>query len=374
MMNYRQGLLFVGKCLTLDQNPKRIAEIKATIAENTFPWGKVVRLSSNQLVLPAMFLQLKRNGLIDEMPADLAAYLEELTNLNRERNLAILNQVKEITSVLNAHHIYPLYLKGVAHLLIGIYNDPAERMIGDIDFVVARDKMEKAAEILIEKGYQPLSAFHPEMLSEMKHYPRLCNLKYPAAVEIHKEVIDFPHCKLLSGEEMLKEKLKVISMQQEAFVPSARNLILHNVYNAQINDKAFLFGDVLLRQMYDLTLLALKNDLVKTAKDHGKKFNMFNTWFALASIVFSSPNGINYQRTWRTWVFIQRFEFFLTFPAVHRIYKTFIYILSRIMRYIILPLRAIIRKEVRRSIAHRLANPKWYGAHLRSYIDFFRQQ
>ncbi|MBN1767042.1 MAG: nucleotidyltransferase family protein, partial [Prolixibacteraceae bacterium] len=133
MMNYKQCLFFVGKCLTLDQHPERIDEVKKTIKTGAVNWENVVKLSSGQFVLPALYLQLKRNRILLELPADLVKYLEEITDLNRKRNLAILEQAKEITSILYAHKISPVFLKGVAHLLAGLYTDIAERMIGDID-------------------------------------------------------------------------------------------------------------------------------------------------------------------------------------------------------------------------------------------------
>ena len=155
-MNYKQCLFFVAKCLTLDQHPGRIQEVKTEINENTFNWENVVKLSSGQFVLPAMYLQLKRNGLLPDLPEDLVEYLEEITDLNRKRNLAILEQAKEITSILHAQHISPLFLKGVAHLLGGLYVDISERMIGDIDFLVEKDNMVEAADLLIKNGYDPL--------------------------------------------------------------------------------------------------------------------------------------------------------------------------------------------------------------------------
>jgi hypothetical protein len=271
-MKYRECLLFVAKSLTLDQFPDRVAEVRKEIAANRINWEKVVLLSSGQLVLPAFYLQLKRNGLLPDLPTDLAKYLSDLTELNRERNLSILAQTEEITSLLNEHNIQPLFLKGTAHLLYGLYNDIAERMLGDIDILLPEDRMVEAAEILIGKGFKSILEFKPGLLSEIKHYPRLQNLDYTAAVEFHREILDFPNQKILRAVEILNDKQKVNVGGGVAFIPSAQKLMIHNVLNSQIGDRAFVNGNILLRQLYDFccshkikTLCKLLKNSIKSA-------------------------------------------------------------------------------------------------------------
>ncbi|NQU87487.1 MAG: nucleotidyltransferase family protein, partial [Mariniphaga sp.] len=371
-MKYKECLLFVGKCLTLDVHPERIQEIREAINKNAVNWENVVRLSSGQYVLPAMYLQLKRNGLLTELPADLAEHLEEITNLNRERNLSILEQAKEITEILNAQNISPVFLKGVGHLLGGLYTDIAERMIGDIDFLVQEEKMVEAAELLIDEGYQPLTEYIPEMFKRLKHYPRLQNFKYPASVEIHKEVLNPRYQKIFRGFELIHEKQPVAILQNQAFIPSIKHLIIHNVINAQISDKSFIYGNVLLRQIYDLWLLSLKDDIIKIAKNYGKKFNIFNTYFATIDFVFSSPKGIKYQNTTRTNIFMKRMNLFLSYPKyIHSIYKTIIFLTFRIINYIKYPILSIFQKDTRKLLVNLLTDRKWYAYHLRSYLKFF---
>ncbi|NQU51927.1 MAG: nucleotidyltransferase family protein [Bacteroidetes bacterium] len=366
-MNYKQCLFFVAKCLTLDQHPERIQEVKTEINKNTVNWENIVKLSSGQFVLPALYLQLKRNGLLPDLPEDLVEYLEEITDLNRKRNLAILEQVKEITSILHAQHISPVFLKGVAHVLAGLYVDIAERMIGDIDFLVPEDKMVEAADLLIKQGYVPLVEYKPEMFSELKHFPRLQNFKKPAAVEIHKEVLNPGYQKLFRGFEILQDKQPVVTIQNQAFIPSVSNMIIHNVFNAQINDKAYYYDDILLRQMYDLCLLSLKADIIETAKIFGKKFNIFNTYFAVIAYVFSNPKRIIYQKTLRADFYIKKINFFLSHASVHQFIRTIKYLLWRFFRYITIPILSIFQKNTRKLLYYRLRDPKWYGAHFRSY-------
>lgn len=371
-MNYKQYLFFVAKCLTLDQHPERIAEIKETINTGLVNWEHVVELSSGQFVLPALYMQLKRNGILSHLPADLVEFLEEITDLNRKRNLAILEQAKEISTLLHAQGISPVFLKGVAHLLFGLYIDLAERMIGDIDFLVPEDKMVEAANLLIEKGYKPLIDYKPETFAQLKHFPRLQNYDYPAAVEIHKEVLNPGYQNLFRGVEILKDKQSVVELQNHAFIPSTKNMIIHNVLNAQLSDKSYSYSDLLLRQMYDLCLLSLKADINEIAKNHGKALTIFNTYFAVTAFVFSNPKGIIYQNTFRARFYVKRMDFFLSHRFVHQSFRTTKYLLWRLRRYITIPILSLFQKDTRKLLFNRLTDRKWYGAHLRSYGKFFK--
>jgi len=75
-MNYKETLFFVAKCLTLDQHPEKIDEVRDTIRNGEIDWENIVWVSSAQFVLPAFYLQLKRNGLTEELPLDLIEHFD----------------------------------------------------------------------------------------------------------------------------------------------------------------------------------------------------------------------------------------------------------------------------------------------------------
>ena len=79
--------------------------------------------------------------------------MEHITNINRERNKQIISQAKELNNLLLANNITPIFLKGTGNLLAGIYEDIAERMVGDIDFIFSKEDYPKAITILREFGY-----------------------------------------------------------------------------------------------------------------------------------------------------------------------------------------------------------------------------
>lgn len=369
MMNYPETLQFIGKCLTLGQQPENISEIKKQIKNGDVDWERVVFLSSNHLVLPALYIQLKKAGLINLLPFDLGEYLEFLTTENQERNQQIVKQVSEINGLLNKNGIHPIYLKGVAHLLINLYEDIGERMIGDIDFLVEETEMLKAAEILIKAGYSPLVEYSPNIYKNAKHYPRLTSEKHCAAVEIHRQVLIYPYFKKFSFNYINKNKqhLKDIDM----FLPSDNDLIIHNTLNAQINDKTLINYSINLRQMYDFVLLAERTNITTAFEELGHFKRVFRIWAGMCNAFLEASVCGEYMNTPYVRFYIKGVKFFSQNPVSHRIYQNFIYVFWRIQRYIHVIFRAFYDKKELKGIFERLSKPDWYISHLNSYRRFF---
>ena len=134
-LNYKETLYFVAKCLTISLEEKNRDEIELILKTTEMDWDAVVKVSTAHYVFPALYCNLKRVDFLKYLPQELVSYMEHITNLNRERNEKIIKQVKDLNSLLLANNITPIFLKGTGNLLVGIYEDIAERMVGDIDFI-----------------------------------------------------------------------------------------------------------------------------------------------------------------------------------------------------------------------------------------------
>ncbi|MGE0021695.1 MAG: nucleotidyltransferase family protein [Draconibacterium sp.] len=364
-------MIFVGKCLTLGKYPERKNEIITEIQATNFSWENAVLNASNQFVLPAWYIQLKNAGLLDEMPEELKLHIESLTNLNRERNYRIINQAKEIAVLLNQHGITPVFLKGTAHLLLNLYNDPAERMIGDIDFLVRDHEILPAAKLLKTLGFQPLVEYNSAMHSEMKHYPRMVNYDYPAAVEIHREVTNPPNDRYFRAGLIFSE-IQKIKGTLEIYVPGYRHLLIHNMLNAQLNDKSFSNAGILLRQSYDLFLLAGKENPLTVFDEFGKLRNTSGAWLASSSLLLGNPPNLQFGKTKSVKSYLHWFIYLQQHPRVAGFYRTTLYFSWRLWRYISLPVRAIFNPSIRAGIMARLTDKSWYGKHINSYRKHFK--
>ena len=127
-------------------------EIEIILKTTDVDWDTVVKVSTSHYVFPAIYCNFKRADFLKYLPADLVDYMKHITNLNRDRNTQILQQAHELNSLLLANKIIPMFLKGTGNLLVGIYEDIAERMVGDIDFIFSKEDYPKAITILREFG------------------------------------------------------------------------------------------------------------------------------------------------------------------------------------------------------------------------------
>ena len=186
-MNYKETLFFIAKCLTISLEEKNRQEIEKQLKSTTIDWDAVVKVSTAHYVFPALYCNLKLADFLQYLPQELVSYMEHITDINRERNTQIIQQAQELNSLLLANNIRPIFLKGTGNLLAGIYDDIAERMVGDIDFIFSKEDYSKAITVLRDSGYSEVKKQEYYPPDEFRHYRRLQKENNIAAIEIHKE-------------------------------------------------------------------------------------------------------------------------------------------------------------------------------------------
>ena len=185
-MNYKDTLFFIGKCLTITHEKHNRFLVEEQLKKGNINWDNIVKVSTSHYVFPALYCNLKRVDFLKYLPDDLVEYMKYITDLNRERNQQIIEQAKEINELLTSKGITPIFLKGTGNLLEGLYDDIAERMVGDIDFLVEKNLADEANKILVSSGYTEKIS---ELFDDHRHLPRIVNPKRIAAIEIHKEML-----------------------------------------------------------------------------------------------------------------------------------------------------------------------------------------
>ena len=249
-MNYKETLFFVAKCLTISLEEKNKVEIEIILKTTDIDWDSVVKVSTAHYVFPALYCNLKCADFLKYLPNELVSYMKQITDINRERNIQIITQAKELNSVLLANNITPIFLKGTGNLLAEIYEDIGERMVGDIDFIFSKEEYSKAITVLIEFGYYR----KVPSKSTNRHYSRLIKKGSIAAVEIHKELLiekyqnEFNYSFVEKDSQVIR-KVTVLSY--------ANKLNLSIIAN-QINDNGFYYKTMALRNAYDVFLLSKK--------------------------------------------------------------------------------------------------------------------
>jgi hypothetical protein len=162
-----------------------------------------------------------------------------------------------------------------------------------------------------------------------------------------------------------------LDMPLSAAVLSDEHLIIHNILNVQINDYGYYYAGIFLRQNYDLLLLSQRENPLAVVTKFGKYFHRMNSNLAITNKLLGNPDCIPYEPDWQAKLFLRRITRHLTFPRWARLSRLILYLFLRISNYARVLIRLIYDKDTRSSLYTRLSDPKWYGAHIKSYKEFF---
>jgi hypothetical protein len=354
-LNYKETLFFIAKCLTISLEEKNRDEIEFMLKTTEIDWDAVVKLSTSNYVFPAVYCNLKRVDFLKYLPIDLVAYMMYITELNRDRNLKIIEQAKQLNKLLLANNIRPIFLKGTGNLLAGIYDDIAERMVGDIDFIFSKEDYPKAITMLREFGYSEvhrLKYYNPET----KHYRRLQKENNIAAIEIHKELLIEKYANEFNYSFVEKDS-QIIN---GAAVLSYANKLNLSIIANQINDSGFYYRTMALRNAYDVFLLSKKTNAKDAVDTLDKLTNPLNCFLAACYEVFNKVDSLEYNNTKKAASYLSIFNSQFTkrekTKRRHKRIKGYLFLKSRVN----ILYKSIIYKEYRVWLFKRVTDKNWY--------------
>ncbi|KAF0236589.1 MAG: hypothetical protein FD181_2640 [Prolixibacteraceae bacterium] len=281
--------------------------------------SKFIRLSSNHLIIPAVYRRLQKTGLSDGLAPELAEHLNEILQLNIKRNDQILQQIDEISFHLHKVGIEPVFMKGTANLLDGLYHNPGDRMIGDIDFLVRDNDFLPASEILLNIGYKTDTEIYDD-IKTLKDYPRLFRADVPADIEIHRLPVIPEYSRWFSAELIFKEK-KQIQGKINCYVPSGKHKLIQNFIHSQLTNKGHKTKLVSLRDLYDCHLLLKRVNLNEVLTEI-KEVKKAKIYFDLMQSLLNS--GINLSELDKVSKrFIEQHSWYSNHPRTHYFYFKF---------------------------------------------------
>jgi len=286
-LNYKEALFFVAKCLTISLEEKNRDEIETILQTIDVDWDTVVKVSTSHYVFPALYCNLKRANFLKYVPKDLLGYMAHITELNRKRNLQIIKQGKELNDLLLANNITPIFLKGTGNLLGGLYDDIAERMVGDIDFIVNKNHIKSLKILLSDSGYnvnKMMRHFH-------RHESRLVNENYIAAVEVHKELLREKYSQEFDYDLIYKEIQEINGVM----VLSFDHQLALSIFAQQINDFGYDYKNITLRNAYDVFILSKKTNLKRAILKFSNLRHPMNCFLASCYITFGKIDSLEYE-------------------------------------------------------------------------------
>jgi len=359
-LNYKETLYFVAKCLTISVEDSNKEAIEKQLQSNNIDWDAFVKVSTAHYVFPALYCNIQRANFIHYLPEELVLYMEYITKLNRERNEEIITQAKELNTLLLTNNITPIFLKGTGNLLAGIYDDVAERMVGDIDVIFSKEDYPKAITILRDFDYSEVFKcdYH---YPEGKHYRRLQKENNIAAVEIHSEILGIEKYRKEFNYSVVEKDSQVIN---EVRVLSYANKLNLSIIANQINDHGFDYKTMALRNAYDVFLLSKKTNVKDALNTLDKLTNPLNCFLATCFEVFNNVESLECDKNSKIASYLSdfnsQFTNILKTKRKHKRYKTYLFIKSRLN----LIYKCLIYREFRVWLLNLLTEKEFYKRRL----------
>tara|TARA_B110000977_G_scaffold118373_1_gene152761 strand:- start:127 stop:1176 length:1050 start_codon:yes stop_codon:yes gene_type:complete len=330
--------------------------IEKQLQSNNIDWDSVVKVSTAHYVFPALYCNLQRANFLHYLPEELVTYMEHITKLNRERNEEIITQAKELNILLLANNITPIFLKGTGNLLAGIYDDVAERMVGDIDFIFSKEDYPKAIKLLRNFDYSEVIKYDYHY-PEGKHYRRLQKENNIAAIEIHSEILGIEKYRKEFNYSVVEKDSQVIN---EVRVLSYANKLNLSIIANQINDHGFDYKTMALRNAYDVFLLSKKTNAKISVNTLDELTNPLNCFLAACYEIFNKVDSLEHNNTKMTAsylsVFNNQFTNSKTTKRRHKRIKTYLFLKSRLgVIY-----KSLIYKDYRVWLFKRVTDKNWY--------------
>ncbi|MDP4207538.1 MAG: nucleotidyltransferase family protein [Bacteroidota bacterium] len=361
---------FIGRCLAMDNNSENKLRVMDTIQQDGVSWNRFVAMADGQLILPALYLSFKRNGVLPLLPEELAQHLAYIHQLNTERNGAIQEQIDEIQQLLTQEGIEPIFLKGAGNLLDNLYNDPGERMMGDIDFLVSEDDYIKAAKILISKAGYNHGNYAPGVEHMTHHYPRLAKAGAHADVEVHRLLVPGKASRYFNYEKVYPER-KACGDKGQYYVLADKHNVVENFLHGFIAEGA-AYSMLSLKTLYDLYLLSERTDILSTLKEFNHYNGKARAYLKIMYNVFAIKNDEALKSTWHYQSYMFRFRLYMKSRFWYKMLWTPYYVAERFNEsYIGSFIGVFTNKNMRASVIARLKDPKWYFLHLKSYKETF---
>ena len=221
-------------------------------------WEGVLALAASHDLLPALWSAGRARGWWAPLPSDALRQvtdhfsggrtqppllLQQAYEANRVRVADLTGQADAIVDHLEAAGIVPVPLKGLHALRAGWWTDPADRVMRDLDVLVAEDDAERAVGGLAGLGYVPLATGHtPEADHELPavHLPG-----HAGSVELHTALAVRRWRAVLPAADVLAAGPPM----------STTHAVIHSIAHAQLHDEAHLLGRIPLRALHELSVV-----------------------------------------------------------------------------------------------------------------------
>lgn len=241
---------FLCECLSCPGEPE---SLRRRVEARDFRWTSFATVAHEYLVASAVPFSLQDIELRKALPQATLEYFDGVARTVRRCNAQVMDEAVEVAAILNRIGVTPVFLKGGANLLRGLYPDPAMRQMVDLDVLVPHNRIDDCIACLHDDGFRQLHDYrHPRA----HHAPALGRPNLPLPIELHHQVLAHPYNKFLTAEEVQTTSVILDGYDSVIAVPSVTCSFIQNVAHAQLGNHDYLYGRIDLRALLDFSLLA----------------------------------------------------------------------------------------------------------------------
>ena len=333
-----------------------------TIAAATCPpsfWVEFIKTSTDFLMGPTLALRFEKLGLSGILPSLVERHCHAVLRLNRSRNAQLHAEAIELASELNRIDVVPLFLKGSAGLLSGLYEDPGARIMSDLDVLVPVYRAHDCERLLSELGYSEASVMRRPRDKSIGTFLRE---RSTAPIDLHHEVLAYPNQGLLSARETIEDSVVHNLDGVSVAVPSTTHQVVLNIGHAHLNDHGYRYGSLPLRALWDFAL-HLQNQSDIDWQQVDDRFAAIGKWSAADYHCLAVSETMNvearpgYVPSLTARLLVMRARLLTSHPPLQRIWFRFV-------RVAMLLRRELSDEELRARLLRNVRDPEWWRRHL----------
>jgi len=165
--------------------------VLAAMEDQRLSWQTMFHAANQLGVGPLLYYRLAALGLREYIPAEMARRRREELFSNQARNMKLYADVKRVLTALTGEGIQVCVLKGLA-LAEGVYDHIGLRTMGDVDILVRKKDLDKAACVIEELGFMSNETYREKAWYRDHHHHLVpyvspdCSL----TIEVHWHIIE----------------------------------------------------------------------------------------------------------------------------------------------------------------------------------------
>jgi hypothetical protein len=244
----------------------------ATVALSAHDWNDVLILAREHALLPRLAAQLAAAGLFETAPKKARSHMRAGSISAESTHTAIRFELNRVLRALADVDAPVVLLKGAAYVMANL--PPARgRFVGDLDFMVPRDRIDEVEEVLIREGWAAaeMDEYDQRYYREWAHeIPPLQHPDRETPLDVHHTIVPLTSRAHPDAAALFAASVPLDDSRLRVLSPA--DMVLHSTVH--------LFNDDVgkpLRDLLDLDDLLLHfgsrpgfwDDLVARARLHG---------------------------------------------------------------------------------------------------------